>query len=171
MKLLAGHYPLIVNMQHHSPHLVAKIVGWFQAAEKPEVLEFLKLYGEYIELVDDFVDKDNGEINPLDITNKALEVFSCNYWRANAHFYYLIDKVNRLTYMDSNKMMESDIEWIKQDGKALSHCAYNLLFAVLVHELGDKFAEEISYEFRINAHKEHLYDKNIQGSSSIKAVA
>lgn len=156
---------------HHSPHLIEKIVKWFVEAEKPQVLEFLKLYGEYIELVDDFVDKDNGEINPLDITNKALEVFSTNYWRANAHFLYLIDKVNRLTYLDSNKMMASDIDWIKTDGKALSHCAYNLLFAIIIHELGDAKAEEISLEFRINAHKEHLYDKDIQGSSSIKVVA
>jgi hypothetical protein len=52
----------------------------------------------------------------------------------------------------------SEIEWKRRDARALNHCAYNMLFAVIILECGDAALRKISVRFREHAHERHIND-------------
>ena len=136
--------------------LLTEIVELF--AERTEAYEFLRLYGEYGEMIDDIVDEEKN----LDTIEKAARlvnaVNNCSYWRKYQHSLMLVERLVHNTYFDSVKWEKSNSEWKRRDAKCLSHCGYNMLFAVILIEFGEETLSKFSLRFRTHAHLRHIHD-------------
>jgi hypothetical protein len=123
-----------------------------------DCVNFLTAYGHFIELYDDYIDRDKGEISIHTVKDKLVDLLSSNYWRDNATHLYLVEKLIQLQFADVVKWEQSDEEWMRRDAKALSHCGYNILFAIVILELGIEEAEKFSSEYRKTCHEIHKDD-------------
>ena len=127
--------------------------------DRPKAYEFLKLYGEHGELVDDLVD----EIVTPELVEKesrlAHAVSNCEYWRTWQRELYLVSRLVHNQFFDSVKWESAQEEWKRRDAKALSHCGYNMLFSVILIEFGEETLMKFSLRFREHAHLRHINDK------------
>jgi len=127
-------------------------------ADKPEAYEFLKLYGDYGEIVDDVIDEERN----LDTIETAARlchaVNNCAYWNKWKHCLFLVERLVHNTYFDSVKWEKSNANWKRRDAKCLSHCGYNMLFAVILLEFGEETLNKFSLRFREHAHLKHIND-------------
>jgi hypothetical protein len=127
-------------------------------ADRKEAHEFLYLYGEYGEVVDDLVDDPGNPDNVEKAARLAHVVNNCAYWNKYKQCLYLVERLIHNTYFDSVKWESADEEWKRRDAKALSHCGYNMLFAVILLEFGEEKLKELSLRFREHAHERHIHD-------------
>lgn len=123
-----------------------------------EAAEFLQLYGEYGEAVDDLVD----EVVLPELVEKVdrlrIKIEQCPYWQRNFIPLHVVGQLVHNTYFDSVKWESAKDEWKRRDAKCLSHCGYMMLFAVILLEFGLEKLTEFSLRFREHAHKRHLND-------------
>jgi hypothetical protein len=124
-----------------------------------DCVEFLIGYGEFVELYDDFIDKDKGDISIHTIKTKLVDIMSGAYWRKYADSLYLVEKLISLQFHDTVVWENSDELWKREHAKVLSHCAYNMLFAVMIIEIGLIETQKFSAEFRETCHVLHMEDK------------
>lgn len=125
--------------------------------DRPEAMSFLELYGNYGEMIDDLVDQDK----PVDIQkvdSLRLQLTQHPYWQKWNHCLFLVERLIHNTYFDSTKWEKSNAEWKRRDARCLSHCGYNMLFAVIIIEFGMDKLNEFSLRFREHAHLRHLND-------------
>jgi hypothetical protein len=127
--------------------------------DNEEAYNFIVTYGEYTELVDDAVDEPKN-IEVLEkLTNYASKVFSCNYWHKNGQQLFLVEQVIHLVYFNVVKWETAKEEWKRRDAKALSHCGYYMLFAVLLLETRNmNLVQELALDFMERNHLIHLQD-------------
>ncbi len=144
------------NPNFEDKQLLTEITELFK--DKPEAIQFLHLYGEYCEVMDDLVD----EVVYTEMVDKAgqlrMQIGQCPYWQMHNKHLWVVEQLIHNTYFDSVKWEDSKEEWQRRDAKALSHCAYNMLFAVILLEFGADVLNKISLRFREHAHKRHLHD-------------
>jgi len=131
----------------------------FRPEKYQEAWEFLKLSCEYYEMIDDDIDEEPNDERKRKIQALAGCVYNSPYWRKWGHMLYLVDRIIHCQYFDS-VMWErhSNEDWKIRDGKALSHAAVNMVFAVIVLEFGQDVLDKFSLKFREHAHKNHLKD-------------
>ncbi len=141
----------------HPKELVDKLQAML--AHNIDATRFVLAYGELTEIADDLVDDPANHIeNTMKLTAIVSQLFTSNYWLKNGPALVMVELLNNLTFFDVVKWEKSSEEWQRRDAKALSHCAYNMLFAVLILECGLEATRKISLEFRESAHKHHLHD-------------
>lgn len=142
----------------HPPELVQQVYEMLQ--HNPEALDFVWAYGEQAEIADDMVDepKDISKIQRL--TQLAARIYSSDYWHRHKQTLLMIELLNNLTYFDTVVWEQSSDNWKRRDARCLNHCAYNMLFAVLILECGmDAVIESgITLRFRESAHLNQLED-------------
>ena len=125
---------------------------------RPDVLHFLYLYGEYCECMDDLVDEGNSPERVDKSGQLRMELGQTTYWLKHSHYLWLVERLIHNTYFDTVKWEGAEEEWKRRDAKALSHCAYNMLFSVILLEFGYDKLRELSERFRTHAHERHLHD-------------
>lgn len=143
----------------HNKELIQSMLDKLNAKAGKDCINFILGYGAFIELYDDYIDKDKGDISIHTLKDKLVDLFSANYWLRNAPSLYLVEKLIHLQFADVVKWETSNVEWMRRDAKALSHCGYNMLFAIIILELGLEVAQEFSSQFRQTCHAIHLEDK------------
>ncbi len=143
----------------HLPEELASIVKplWDKLSEDAKV--FLIEFCAYVELADDLVDEDFSKEARVAFLAQSAKLFQTNFWLKSGTYFVLLERVIALTYTDVVAMEDSTVEWHRVDAKALSHCAYNMFYAVLIFELGFTATQTISLPYRLYAHEKHLTDK------------
>lgn len=136
--------------------LLSDLTELFQ--DKSEACEYLHLYGQYIELVDDLVDEEPQVDRVQEATKYAALIGNCSYWNKWKGYLYLVERLIHNTYFDSVIWEKSNTDWKRKDAKCLSHVGYNMLFAVILIEFGEDKLREYSIRFREHAHLKHLND-------------
>lgn len=126
--------------------------------EKPEAISYLHLYGQHCEIVDDNVDEEKSVERIEEQARIASDIAAHPYWQKNYYALWCVERLIHNTYFDSVKWEKSEEEWKRRDAKALSHCGYNMLFAVILIEFGADTLKNISLRFREHAHLRHLND-------------
>lgn len=124
-----------------------------------QALLFVRMYANYCELIDDMVDEQKSIESVHKVTQYAAVLFNCDYWKKWGHALYLVDRINHHTYFDAVEWEKSDEEWKRRDARVLSHCGYNMLFAVILIEFNEAILDKISLRFRTHAHENHIKDK------------
>ena len=127
-------------------------------SEKPEAHEFLCLYGNYGEVMDDLVDDPGNTSDVIKADALSIQISQCSYWQKHQSYLWAVRWLIHNTYFDSVKWESAEEEWKRRDAKALSHAGYNMLFAVILIEFGIDKLNEISLRFREHAHKRHIND-------------
>ena len=124
--------------------------------ERKDALDFLKYYIDYCHMIDDLVDEDKNIELVRQTSKQAAIVFNCPYWKQWGANLYLVDRITHNTYFDSVVWEKSEEEWKRRDARALNHCAYNMLFAIILIEFGEAKLQEISGKYREFAHAKQL---------------
>lgn len=144
----------------HPPELLAKLHAMLQ--HNPSAIDFIVAYGEQAEIADDLADENLNKAEKAEklqrLTNLSSRLYSSDYWHQNRAQLLMVEQLNNLTFFDTYKWEHSDEEWKRRDARALNHCAYNMLFAILILECGFDAARSISLEFRESAHRNQLDD-------------
>lgn len=136
--------------------LLAELAEMFNGRE--DAVNFVVAYGNYIEIIDDLVDEVKDKDRVRKVGEQAALVFNLPYWKKWGHALYYVERIIHNTYFDSVCWEESEEEWKRRDAKCLSHCGYNMLFAIILVEFGEKKLQELSLRFREHAHKRHIND-------------
>lgn len=144
------------EVKDHSPELKAKIEKML--AHNKDALFFVCGYSEYAHLNDDNVDEPFSLERLQKTAAYANILFTCPYWLQNSERLKLVELTINLTYYDSARWEKSESEYLRHEAKALSHCGYNMLFAVLILECGFDATAKISAEFRESCHNLHKDD-------------
>lgn len=144
------------NPHFASQEFWAELVNLF--IDRPEAHEFVLHYGEYIENIDDLVDEPKDVERVKKVTEQAARLFNSPYWKKWGDKLYLLERITHLTYFDSVCWESADEEWKRWDAKCLSHCGYNMLFAIILIEFGEDKLRSISLRFREHAHLRHIND-------------
>lgn len=126
--------------------------------DKAEASEFLFLYGQYGELMDDVVDEPQSIVTTERMADFANKVNNCAYWIKHRQYLWVIERLIHNAYFDTVRWEKADEEWKRRDAKAMSHCGYYMLFAVILIEFGIEKLNEISLRFRNHAHLKHIND-------------
>lgn len=126
--------------------------------DRPEAVHFLKLYGDYCEIMDDIVDEEKVLLNIDRAGQLRMEISGTPYFQKHQYILWIVERLIHSTYFDSAKWEHATEEWKRRDAKCLSHCAYNMLFAVIIIEFGYDKLRELSLRFREHAHSRHLHD-------------
>lgn len=127
--------------------------------DKPECFAFVCAYSDYVECIDDLVDEPHN-IELIDKTTfLAEQLFSSNYWLKNCNQLHIVEQLIHIIYFNSVAWENSAESWKQRDAKALSHCAYYMLFAILLLETKDtKLVQKISLQFMERSHLLHFED-------------
>ncbi len=125
--------------------------------DKQDCADFLVAYGHYVELYDDFIDRDKEVITIHDVHAAATNLYSLPYWRANAHRLYALEKAIHCIFRTSVLWEDSSEEWKIRDAKALSHIGYAMLIGVLSLE-NPSSLNSIAPKLMEHCHKAHLGD-------------
>jgi len=141
-----------------SNELFTELESFFHASGKQEAWKFLLHFTDYIEGVDDLVDEPKNIELVNKVAAKAMALYSSSYWGENKRELYLVARLIHFTYFDIVEWELSDEIWKKQHAKVLSHCGYNMLLAILLHEFGDFAYQRFSVQIREHAHLKHLND-------------
>jgi hypothetical protein len=142
-------------------HVVAEISEILR--KNPEASRFITAYGQYVEHIDDMVDEDK-EVELIDKSSfLASQIFSSNYWLKNAHYLLIVEQLIHIIYFNTLKWEKAEELWKRRDAKAMSHCGYYMLFAVLLLETQDPaLVQKISLGFMERCHVYHLNDLSYQ---------
>lgn len=127
--------------------------------EKPEAVEYLYLFGQLCEVADDLVDGDISipeGVEKIGLLRQQLSV--CPYWTKNYQHFWMTERLVHHQYMNMVQWEHSTEEWKRRDARALSHCAYNILFGVILFEFGDQVLAKFADRIRTHAHELHLND-------------
>lgn len=132
--------------------------------EKPKAFFFLCQYIEYIHGIDDLVDEPKNFELIRKVTQLSAIVFNCEYWKEYSNALYLVERIAHNTYFDSvvweNTLVDKgQTNWKLRDSKVLNQCGYNIIFAVILIEFGEKKLEEFSLKFRNYSHLNQNHDK------------
>lgn len=127
--------------------------------DKIQAFSFLCFYLDYVHMVDDLVDEVKNVELIRQCSKQAAIVFNCDYWINHQRELYLVDRITHNTYFDAVKWEHSEEEWKRRDARALNHCGYNMLFAVILIEFGEQKLQDVSIKFREFSHAKHLGDK------------
>ena len=123
-----------------------------------EAKQFLSNYVNYLELIDDAIDNDDPTLVDI-ITEKALKLFSSNYWTKNSIYLRLIEQITHVLYFNSVAWENSPVAWKRRDAKALSHCGYLMPIAIFLHETGNMtLAKDIALKLMERSHLGHMED-------------
>lgn len=125
---------------------------------KPDACQFLHLYGEYCELMDDLVDEEKNVGSIEKAGRIRMDISLHPYWLKHCQQLAIVERLIHHQYFDMVEWEQSDEEWQRRDARALNHCAYNMLFAVILIEFGDDALKRFSLRFRNHAHSRHLMD-------------
>ncbi len=126
--------------------------------DRQYALDFLRLYAEHCALVDDLVDEPGNPTTVEKAARLAYAVNNCAYWLKYRHCLYLVDRVIHNTYFDSVKWESASEEWKRRDAKCMSHCAINMILAVMVLEFGEELMQHYSIRLREYAFERHKED-------------
>ena len=138
-------------------------------ANRPDALNFLRIYCDYCHKIDDLVDvpeyrTDNEFLG--DVLNTALEVFSSDFYATRRVKLYSLVKEIQNSYLDS-VIAETNVnspKWLKDTGDVLRCSAHAMTMAVVelvvTEETGDyaagyKAKREISLLCRQNSYEQH----------------
>lgn len=121
-----------------------------------EAVEFMHLYAEYCHLIDDIIDEPFSAARILKTFNFATLLYSQPFWIRNKDALILVDCLINNQYADSVSWEKSNDEWKRQHAQALSHAAYNMMFAIVLIVAGYDKLREISEKFRTHSHLKHL---------------
>ena len=141
------------NPNFQDKQLLSDLAVLFQ--EKPEALEFLNLYGNYGELIDDMVDDPGNSLTVQKADELSIKICECSYWQKHQQCLWCIRWIIHNQFFDSVKLESSSELWKRRDAKVLSHAGSMMLFAVILIEFVVEKLNEISVRFR-----EHMYDKH-----------
>jgi len=117
-------------------------------AEKPDVIEWCKLYNIFVHQLDDVIDE------PKDV-ERTCRVFSCARrlwthpvylkWR---HVLDVVDELANSAYLDAEVWKTSPEEWKRHHADVLRHQGYNVFYAIVYLEFGRPTLREISLKIR-----------------------
>lgn len=125
---------------------------------KNDAIQFVHMYGEYCEIVDDLVDKPK-DIGLLEKAGRVrMDISNHPYWLLRHQQLAIVERLIHHQYYDMVQWESAEEEWKRRDARALNHCAYNMLFAVILLEFGDEALKKLSLRFRTHAHERHLQD-------------
>lgn len=125
---------------------------------KQDAIHFLHLYGEYCELMDDLVDEEKNVGSIEKAGRIRMEISSHPYWLLRREQLKVVECLIHNQYFDMVEWEQSDEEWKRRDARALNHCAYLMLFSVILIEFGYDTLKKLSLRFRNHAHSRHLED-------------
>lgn len=129
--------------------------------QKPEALEFLLLFGQYSDLLDDQIDEAKSEERTRAISSLAARIFNTTYWQKyNAHL-FLLERVINNCYFDSVRWEKSDEQWQRRIAKVLASCGIMMIVAVLMIEFGEPVANEWSLKLRQLSYEKQKNDPDI----------
>lgn len=120
-----------------------------------EACKFVLMYGDYVEMIDDIVDEPKNPALILKAFNHAMALFSLPFWIQNHQALILVDCLINNEYADSLEWEKSEEGFKQADAKVMSHCGYNMMFAVVLLVSGYEGLRKISAKFRQWAHLKH----------------
>lgn len=129
--------------------------------QKPEALEFLLLFGEYSNLLDDQVDEAKSEERTRRISALASRIFNTAYWQRYSANLFLLERVINNCYFDSVRWEKSDEQWQRRIAKVLASCGIMMIVAVLIIEFGEDVANEWSLKLRQLSYEKQKNDPDI----------
>lgn len=125
---------------------------------RDEAIQFVHMYGEYCEVMDDLVDE-NKNIDSIERAGRIrMDISSHPYWLLRGSQLSLVERLIHHQYFDMVVWETADEIWKRRDARALNHCAYNMLFAIILIEFGDETLKKFSLRFRNHAHERHIND-------------
>jgi hypothetical protein len=147
------------NMRHNmqNPKLVEYLTIKLQ--DRPLAAEFMALYGEYCNLLDDEIDEQKDSTRVRNIVLASTAFYNCMYWKRWGSVLVLLEKIIVNQYFDSVKWEKSEEEWKRQHAKVYSHAPILMYFAVILIEFGDDELANVSLLFREEAYNIHKEDK------------
>ena len=148
------------NPNFEDKELLKEIAELFK--DRPEAIQYLYLFGQLCEVADDMVDGDitvREGVEKVGLLRQQLSV--CPYWLSNWQHLWMTERLIHHQYMNMVQWERSSEEWKRRDARALSHCAYNMFFAVVMLEFGDDALAKIADRFRTHAHLLHLNDPEL----------
>ena len=131
------------------------------ALQNIQARDFLLKHGQYVELFDDIIDiKDDKDTERLMLFSRlAIEVQNHPYYVKYRENLLPILLLENLTYYDAVKWEQSNSEWKRRDARVLSHFSINVLYAVLIIEVGFDNALAVSNTIREHLHSWSLFNK------------
>lgn len=127
-----------------------------------KALEFLSLYTNYCALADDIVDGDKEPRDVIELCQIASALYNCEYWRTYGRELLIVERLNALAFHDSLKLENSPEHWQLEYCKFLGQSGCNMVFAVIMIELGEDSAKRISTYLRLK-----VYDRHIEEDSKL----
>jgi len=118
---------------------------------KPEASEYLLLFAQYCDLLDDQIDEEKNDERTRRISELAAKIFNCSYWQTYSKNLYLLERTINNCYFDS-------LRWKCPYGQLLASCGIQMIVAVLIIEFGEEVANEWSLKIREIYYNKHKND-------------
>lgn len=119
---------------------------------KPDALQFICVYAEYVHCIDDCVDEIKSVSRIQELTRLAAFVFNSNFWIKHREHLIVVEKLIHNAYYDSVLWEKSEDKWKVRDSKVMNQRGYDMLLAVVWIEFGDTVLSEFSKRFREYSH-------------------
>jgi hypothetical protein len=126
--------------------------------DKKEAVQFIHLYGEYCELMDDLVDEEKNIERIEKAGRLRMDISVHPYWLKWCGQLAIVERLIHNQYFDMVIWEQADEIWKRRDARALNHCAYLMLFSIILIEFGDETLKKFSLRFRNHAHERHIND-------------
>jgi len=125
-----------------------------------DACKFVLMYGNYVEMIDDIIDESHDGELVLKAFSHAMLMFTTPFWLKWHEQLLLVDALNNNQYADSLIWEKSEDSWKREDARCLSHCGYNILYAVIYLVAGRDALRKVSERFRQWSHMKHRLDKH-----------
>jgi len=124
---------------------------------------FILTYIYYIEYADDLVDGESIDrlLAVKNFTSLAIQVFNHPYYVRYREALCMVEVNNNINYFTSVSWEKSNASWKRRDAKMLARSGIEMIFAVLVVELGIEQARPLCEELREIVHLYHYSDGKV----------
>ena len=130
----------------------------FKERLSDEAQQFILSYVSYLEVIDDSIDNDDSSLVDI-ITEKALKLFSSNYWTKNSIYLRIIEQITHVIYFNSVEWEKSNVAWKRRDAKAMSHFGYLMPLAIFLLETKNlNLTRELALKLQERSHLAHMED-------------
>lgn len=129
--------------------------------DRPPALEYLLLFNQYCDLLDDQIDEGKSNERTRKISQLAAQISNSSFWCQYRTNLYLLERTINNAYFDSLRWERSEEKFKREISRVLASTGIMMIVAVIMIEFGEEVANEWSVRLREFYYEKHKNDANI----------